>query len=106
MPSVYPGYVEFNNYTYDVAEAKRLLAEAGYANGFQTTLTYSAGDPVQENIAVLLKSTLSQVGINIDLRKQPVSAHSDVVQSKKPILRSGSITRSSRTPTTRSGCFI
>ena len=83
MPSVYPGYVEFNNYTYDVAEAKRLLAEAGYANGFQTTLTYSAGDPVEENIAVLLKSTLSQVGINIDLRKQPVSAHSDVVQSKK-----------------------
>jgi peptide/nickel transport system substrate-binding protein len=83
MPSVYPGYAEFNNYTYDVAEAKRLLAEAGYADGFQTTLTYSAGDPVEENIAVLLKSTLSQVGINIDLRKQPVSAHSDVVQSKK-----------------------
>jgi peptide/nickel transport system substrate-binding protein len=46
-------------------------------------LTYSAGDPVQENIAVLLKSTLSQAGINIDLRKQPVAAHSDVVQSKK-----------------------
>src|ERR1700692_1014400 len=83
MPSVYPGYVEFNNYAYDVAEAKRLLAEAGYANGFQSTLTYSAGDPVQENIAVLLKSTLSQVGINIELRKQPVSAHSNVVQSKK-----------------------
>jgi len=34
MPSVYPGYVEFSNYTYDVAEAKRLLAEAGYATGF------------------------------------------------------------------------
>src|ERR1700751_2831407 len=83
MPSVYPGYEEFNNYTYDVAEAKRLLAEAGYANGFETTLTYSAGDPVQENIAVLLKSTLSQVGISIELRKQPVSAHSDLVQSKK-----------------------
>jgi peptide/nickel transport system substrate-binding protein len=31
MPSVYPGYVEFNNYTYNVAEARRLLAEAGYA---------------------------------------------------------------------------
>jgi peptide/nickel transport system substrate-binding protein len=83
MPSVYPGYVEFNSYTYDLAEAKRLLAEAGYSNGFQTTLTYSAGDPVEENVAVLLKSTLSQVGINIDLRKEPVSAHSDVVQSKK-----------------------
>src|SRR5258708_33920824 len=81
MPSVYPGYAEFNNYTYDVAEAKRLLAEAGYANGFQTTLTYSAANPVEENKAGLLKSTLSRVGINIDLRKQPVSAHSDVRQS-------------------------
>ena len=83
MPSVYPGYVEFNSYKYDVAEAKRLLSEGGYANGFQTTLTYSAGDPVEENIGVLLKSTLSQVGITVDLRKEPVSAHSDVVQSKK-----------------------
>jgi peptide/nickel transport system substrate-binding protein len=83
MPSVYPGYVEFHDYSYDVAEAKRLLAEAGYAGGFQTTLTYSAGDPVQENIAVLLKSQLSQVGITLDLRKQPVAAHSDLVQSKK-----------------------
>jgi peptide/nickel transport system substrate-binding protein len=83
MPSVYPGYVEFHDYSYDVAEAKRLLAEAGYASGFQTTLTYSAGDPVQENIAVLLKSQLSQVGITLDLRKQPVAAHSDLVQSKK-----------------------
>lgn len=83
MPSVYPGYVAFDSYKFDVAEAKRLLAEAGYANGFQTTLTYSAGDPVQENIAVLLKSTLSQVGVTVDLRKEPVSAHSDLVQSKK-----------------------
>jgi peptide/nickel transport system substrate-binding protein len=83
MPSVYPGYVAFDSYKFDVAEAKRLLSEAGYANGFQTTLTFSAGDPVQENIAILLKSTLSQVGVTVDLRKEPVSAHSDLVQSKK-----------------------
>ncbi len=83
MPSVYPGYVEFHDYPYDVAEAKRLLAEGGYGEGFHTTLTYSAGDPVQENVAVLLKSQLSQVDIILDLRKQPVAAHSDLVQAKK-----------------------
>ena len=37
---------------------------------------------MQENVAILLKSTLAQAGISVDLRKMPVAAHSDLVQSK------------------------
>ncbi len=83
MPSVYPGYVPFTRYKHDVAKAKELLHEANIPNGLQVTLAFSAGDPVQENIAILMKSILSGVGITADLRKMPVAAHSDLVQSKK-----------------------
>lgn len=83
MPSTYPGYVAFTDYNYDVDAAKALLAKSKHPKGFKTTLAFSAGDPVQENIAVLLKSTLAQVGIDVELRKMPVAAHSDLVQSKK-----------------------
>jgi peptide/nickel transport system substrate-binding protein len=82
MPSSYPGFVPELHYDFDVAKAKTLLAEAGLADGFKTTLSYSAGDPVQENVAILLKSTLAQAGISADLHKMPVAAHSDLVQSK------------------------
>jgi len=83
MPSVYPGYVPFSDYPPDMAKAKALLQSANMGSGFHSTLAFSAGDPVQENIAILLKSILSQVGISVDLRKMPVAAHSDLVQSKK-----------------------
>ena len=83
MPSVYPGYVEFSSYKTDIAKSKQLMQEAGAAAGFPITLAYSAGDPVQENIGVLMKSTLAQLNIMVDLHKLPVAAHSDLVQSKK-----------------------
>jgi peptide/nickel transport system substrate-binding protein len=82
MPSTYPGYVKNTRYGYDVAQAKALLAKSKHAGGFKTTLAFSAGDPVQENIAILMKSTLAEVGIDVALRKMPVAAHSDLVQSK------------------------
>ncbi len=82
MPSSYPGYVPENHYDFDVAKAKALLADAGLSKGFTTPLAYSAGDPVEENVAILLKSTLAQAGITVELRKMPVAAHSDLVQSK------------------------
>jgi peptide/nickel transport system substrate-binding protein len=59
------------------------MQEAGAGAGFPITLAYSAGDPVQENIGILMKSTLAQLNIVVDLHKLPVAAHSDLVQSKK-----------------------
>ncbi len=82
MPSTYPGYVKFSSYPFDVAKAKELLSQSKHPGGFETTLAFSAGDPVQENIAILLKSKLAEIGIKVELRKTPVAAHSDQVQSK------------------------
>lgn len=82
-PSLYPGYIPFHNYTYDVAKAKQLLAQAGYPHGFKTVMTYNAGDPVQGNLGVVLQSSLKKIGIDATLQQQPPGPYSDLIQSKK-----------------------
>jgi len=49
-------------YKLDVAAAKKLLAEAGFANGFKTTIRVLS-DPPFINIATNLQATLAQAGI-------------------------------------------
>jgi len=49
-------------YRLDIARGKRLLAEAGYPEGFDTTLRVLA-DPPFINIAIAVQSTLMQGGI-------------------------------------------
>lgn len=83
MPSLYPGYVNFNTYDYNISKAKQLLSEAGYPNGFSTVLSYNSGDAVQSNLAVVLQSSFKQLGINATIQQQPPGPYSDRIQSKK-----------------------
>ncbi|MFH1485764.1 MAG: ABC transporter substrate-binding protein, partial [Chloroflexota bacterium] len=50
----------------DIAEAKRLLAEAGYAQGFKTTILCQTGGP-REQQAVVIKDQLAKIGIDAEL---------------------------------------
>ncbi|HEI8865029.1 ABC transporter substrate-binding protein [Serratia sp. AKBS12] len=59
MPATLPD----PGYRLDVARAKKLLAEAGYPDGFSTTLRVLADQPFL-NIAIAVQSTLMQAGIN------------------------------------------
>ena len=55
----------------DVAKAKQLMAEAGYANGFETPLYLDAGRATtDEPTAVLIQEALGQIGIKTN-RKSP-----------------------------------
>src|SRR5258707_7657281 len=48
----------------DIAKAKQLLAEAGYPNGFETTLSFDLGFAgVNEPLCVLTQESLAQIGI-------------------------------------------
>ena len=54
----------------DAARAKALLAEAGFATGFKTTLAYSVGSAATlEPVAALVKEALSAIGIEVEVRK-------------------------------------
>jgi peptide/nickel transport system substrate-binding protein len=55
-----------NENPYDVQLAKKLLAEAGYANGFSFTLDTPAYDP-HPVVAEFIQSELSKVGITVKI---------------------------------------
>jgi peptide/nickel transport system substrate-binding protein len=59
-------------YDTDLAKAKALLAEAGLADGFETTLSYNLGlADWQEPTALLIQEALGKIGIKVTLDKIP-----------------------------------
>jgi peptide/nickel transport system substrate-binding protein len=71
------------NYKYDPATAKELLREAGYPHGFDTSYIYPTGDALAEQIAVLLKSTFANAGVNVTLNALPPAQYSEELFGKK-----------------------
>jgi peptide/nickel transport system substrate-binding protein/oligopeptide transport system substrate-binding protein len=68
LPPLMPGYDKaFTGYAYDVDKAKALLAEAGLADGFETTL-YSTNTDPQPRIAQAIQQDLAAVGIKAEIR--------------------------------------
>jgi peptide/nickel transport system substrate-binding protein len=59
--------------TGDVAKAKELLKEAGYANGFTITLQ-TMNDPISEGEGVAFQAALARAGITVKLDEMSVSS--------------------------------
>ena len=59
-------------YKTDLAKAKALMAEAGLAGGFETTLSFDLGGAtVGEPMAVLIQESLAAIGIKTTINKIP-----------------------------------
>ncbi len=59
-------------YRYDIPKARALLKEAGYENGFETTLSYDLGQgTVSEPACILIAEALSLIGIKATINKIP-----------------------------------
>jgi peptide/nickel transport system substrate-binding protein len=59
-------------FTTDIAKAKQLMVEAGYPNGFETTLSFDLGFAgVNEPLCVLTQESLAQIGIKCTINKIP-----------------------------------
>jgi len=88
MPYIYPmADQSFFNYSYDVAKAKALLEKAGVGTNLSTTLSYNAGDPTQEPIALLIQTSLKQIGIELTLEKLPAGVfYENVTKRAKPMI--------------------
>ena len=68
LPPSLPGYdTAFQGYPYDPAKAKALLAEAGYPDGFSTTLYSTDIDP-QPRIAQAIQQDLAGIGIKAEIK--------------------------------------
>jgi peptide/nickel transport system substrate-binding protein len=75
LPASIPGYAKgFTDFTTDQAKAKQLLADAGFPNGFDVTLSYrDVVRPYLPQPAVVaqdIQDQLSKIGIRITLDKQ------------------------------------
>lgn len=69
IPSIYPGYKDYFNYTTDYEKAKALLAEAGYPNGFDMKITVQTGNPQHEQISIQMQSAFKNIGVNLEIEK-------------------------------------
>jgi peptide/nickel transport system substrate-binding protein len=68
----------------DPAKAKALMAEAGFANGFETTLSFDQGfATINEPMAVLLQEALTGIGIKTTINKVPGSNWRNMLLKKE-----------------------
>jgi len=78
-PATMKGHLALEDRQPDIAKAKALLAEAGFPNGFETTLWYPviqrAYLPDSSATAIQLAQDLRQIGIKVNLKKVEWAAY-------------------------------
>ncbi len=65
-PKVFGHNAEVEGYEFDVEGAKALLADAGYADGFETTI-WTNENPVRLQIAQIVQANLLEIGIKVSI---------------------------------------
>ncbi len=69
FPSLLPGFTDaYWDYDRDLERARALLAEAGYPNGFDTTISYNSGNAQREISAVVAQAQLAEIGIRAEVQ--------------------------------------
>jgi peptide/nickel transport system substrate-binding protein len=77
-----------HGYATDIAKAKKLMAEAGFANGFETSISFDLGQGVvSEPIAILIQESLKQIGITATINKVPgANWRSEMAKKSMPMM--------------------
>lgn len=75
-------------YKTDMEMAKKLMAESGYPNGFETTLAFDMGTKEwAEPAVVLIQESLAQIGITANIEKVPnANFRSVLVEKSRPMI--------------------
>lgn len=69
FPPVWPTPSPFST---NIEKAKALLAEAGFPDGFETTLSFDLSQATtREPIALLVQESLAQIGVKVSIEKVP-----------------------------------
>jgi len=71
LESQIPAGADVQKTGYNLDEARKLMADAGYPDGFTFTLNYNAALPGSQvdQLAILLQNQLKQIGITVNLNK-------------------------------------
>ena len=69
--TIFPYYEKTYHYTTDLEKARELLAQAGYGNGFDVTISIDSAKADLERICILYKTSLEKIGVNLSIEKLP-----------------------------------
>jgi peptide/nickel transport system substrate-binding protein len=86
LPNTWAADATLKAYPYDPERARKLLAEAGYPNGFSTTLWVpESGSGMQSPVAMstVMQSNLKAVGVNVTLQTMEWGAFLAKLRSKE-----------------------
>ena len=75
MPPMAYADPDLKPYAHDIAKAKALLKEAGYAEGFKTSLLVHSGRPLHRQLGQALQSALAQIGVTSEIRLAEGGTH-------------------------------
>jgi len=67
----------------DIEKAKKLIAESGVPTPVKAELTIQEGDAAQQQLATVVQSTWSQIGIDLSIRVAPAAEFQDLTQGHK-----------------------
>lgn len=70
-----PFAANLSPYPQDIDKAKALLAEAGYPDGFETTLVTSKARPGMAESAVVFQEMAKQVGVTVNIEQLPPDSY-------------------------------
>lgn len=81
-PLTMPGYRSDPStlfcYKQDLAKAKKLMADAGYADGFSATVIAATGEPpTAASEAQVIQSQLKEIGIKLDIKLMELNVYVD-----------------------------
>ncbi|MGD0455564.1 MAG: ABC transporter substrate-binding protein [Solirubrobacteraceae bacterium] len=61
-------------YPFELEKAKKLMSESSAPNGFKLELLIPSGDPVEQQIAEVLKAEWAKIGVNVDIVQRELGA--------------------------------
>ena len=92
LPPLMPGYDKsYTGYDYNPDKAKALLAQAGFANGFETSIECISVDP-QPKLCESFQADLAKIGIKLDINTLAApNVIDDAGNGKPPLTWSGGL---------------
>lgn len=96
---------EIEAYPYNIEKAKELLAEAGYPNGFSTTIT-TFDTASQNNICLIIIEQLKKIGITVEMIDLDVATYTVTMNGWEDGMFFKSITLDSGVASQISGGFL
>jgi peptide/nickel transport system substrate-binding protein len=83
-PKIFPYSTdEFWPYKEDLDKAKKMLAEAGYPDGFKMTISYDKAISEMEEVCTLVKSNFEKIGLDVELQGLPSAVYSETKFQRK-----------------------